>query len=327
MTEQIVCADIGGTNARFALAELSDNGSVQSLTSPLTLPVKNYPSLQSAWETFAEHIGKPLPKKAGLALPCPIQGDILRMANSPWVIIPKNLPEELGISSFRLINDFEAIAYATNALETSCLPHLCGPDHDLPEEGTIIVIGPGTGLGTASILRRNGKSFISSAEGGHIAFPPLDMFEDQLLQTLRSIHGRVSVERIISGPGIIPIHALIRKNKNLPEQILTDKELWTQALSGSSEETIEAMDRFCMMLGGFSGDMALAHGASGVVIAGGLGKRLESVLPHSSFEKRFSEKGRFEPLMKTITVKMISYPEPGLFGAATALGLQLQNRT
>ncbi|GBQ95950.1 glucokinase [Acetobacter nitrogenifigens DSM 23921 = NBRC 105050] len=319
---EIVTADIGGTNARFAVATIAD-GAVLELSEPVTLPVRDHDSLGSAWRAFQERHGRPLPKQAALALACPVQGEVLTMANSPWIITRATLPDELGVEEPLLVNDFEAVAHAVASLDASCLPHLSGPDRPLPSEGTIVAIGPGTGLGTASIIRRDGRVLVCGAEGGHIGFAPFDAFEDRLLDKLRAVHGRVSAERVISGPGIIPICASLAEERGDSLHGLDDRQIWTLALEGHDRLAVEGMTRFCRALGAFAGDMALAHCASGVVIAGGLGKRLMNVLPSSDFAERFVAKGRFETMLRRIPVRMIRYPEPGLFGAASALARRL----
>ncbi|NHO33611.1 glucokinase [Acetobacter fallax] len=320
-TREVIAADIGGTHARFAIAGI-ENGQVVSLGDPCTLRVADYDTLKEAWRAFGQRIGRSLPGQAAIALACPIQGDVLTMANNPWTVVPADLPRDLDIDPPLLLNDFEAVAHAIASLHSSCLPHLCGPDRPLPKNGTIVAIGPGTGLGTASIIRRDGRTLVCGAEGGHMGFSPFNDFEDRLLDRLRTVHGRVSAERIISGPGIIPLCAQLSEENGEAWRDLDDKQLWTLALEGHDRVTREGMARFCQALGGFAGDMALAHCATAVVVAGGLGKRLMDVLPTSDFGERFIAKGRFECMMRKIPVRMIRYPEPGLFGAASALAQQ-----
>ncbi len=318
----IVTADIGGTHARFAIARV-ENGTVTSLEDPFILRVADHDTLQDAWHAFGRQAGRPLPTHVAIALACPIQSEVLIMANNPWIVVPADLPRDLNIEPPLFLNDFEAVAHAIASLDITCLPHLCGPDRPLPADGTIVAIGPGTGLGTASIIRRGSQTLVCGAEGGHTGFSPFNDFEDRLLHRLRSVHGRVSAERIISGPGIIPLCAQLAQDTGEAWRDLGDKQLWTLALEGHDRLTREAMSLFCQALGGFAGDMALAHCATGVVVAGGLGKRLMDILPTSGFADRFIAKGRFEEMMRKIPVRMIHYPEPGLFGAASALARKL----
>ncbi|MDG6093831.1 glucokinase [Acetobacter sp. AN02] len=316
--DQIACADIGGTNARFTLARIHD-GRVEDLDAPLILPVRDFPDISSVWNAFIDHIGGRPPERLSLALPAPVDQAEITMANNPWTIVPSQLAGMLGLRECLLLNDFEAIAWAVDAFEPWHLPRLCGPDSGLPDDGVIIVIGPGTGLGTAAIVRRDGTSLICGAEGGHIGFAPSSPFEDRLLSHLRSRYGRVSAERVISGPGIIPICEVLSADRGLSFHAEEDKDVWLRALSGEDAMAEEAMSLFCEVLGAFAGDIVLAWRASAVVIAGGLGKRLTSVLPSSGFTERFAAKGRFESMLRQVPVRLVRHPEPGLYGAAAAL--------
>ena len=155
-------------------------------------------------------------------------------------------------------------------------------------------------------------------EGGHIDYAPLDGIEDAILARLRKRFRRVSVERVVSGPGLANIYEGLAAIEGRSVHVGDDKALWTTALAGKDSLAVAALDRFCMTLGSVAGDIALAQGASAVVIAGGLGLRLIEVLPRSGFASRFTAKGRFERMMSSIPVKGITYPHPGLFGAAAA---------
>ncbi len=188
----------------------------------------------------------------------------------------------------------------------------------LPEQGVITIVGPGTGLGSAYIVRRRGGYFVCETEGGHIDFSPLDQFEDRILGVLRRRYRRVSVERVVSGPGLLNLYEAIAEIGELSVKARDDKALWTMALEGSDPVASAALERFCLSLGTVAGDLALAQGGSAVVIAGGLGLRLAKHLPSSGFAERFVAKGRFEGMMAEMPVKLITYPEPGLLGAAAA---------
>ena len=178
--------------------------------------------------------------------------------------------------------------------------------------------GPGTGLGVAQVLRRQGGNMVIECEGGHIDFAPLDTLEDAMLARLRQRFRRVSVERIVSGPGLAVIHEALAAIEGRAIQRIDDKSLWTLALEGSDSLAAAALDRFCMSLGSVTGDIALAQGATAVVIAGGVGLRLADHLPRSGFAERFVAKGRFETMMAAIPVKLLTHPQPGLLGAAAA---------
>ncbi|MBY4641532.1 glucokinase [Gluconacetobacter entanii] len=295
-----------------------EGGRVVSLGEATTLKCAEHASLQLAWEAFGRVVGKPLPRAAGIAVACPIKGDILKLTNNPWVIQPAQLGAKLGIDEHVLVNDFGAVAHAVAQVGEESLQHVCGPDMPLPKEGIITIVGPGTGLGSAYVVRRKGGYFVCETEGGHIDFSPLDQFEDRILQLLRLRYRRVSVERVVSGPGLANLYEAIAEIGNLPVRTRDDKTLWTMALDGSDHVAGAALERFCLSLGTVAGDLALAQGGGSVVIAGGLGLRLAKHLGASGFAERFVAKGRFESLMAAMPVKLITYPQPGLLGAAAA---------
>lgn len=319
MTE-IVAIDIGGTHARFALAQVAE-GAVVALDAAVTLRTAEHPSFETAWEAFGARLGRPLPRDVGMAVAGPVHGDVLKLTNNPWTIRPARMFAALGVDRFVLVNDFGAVAHAVAQVADADLRHLCGPDAPLPERGVVSIVGPGTGLGVALLLRLGaGRSEyrVVETEGGHLAFAPLDRIEDAILAFLRTRFRRVSVERIVSGPGLANIHDALGAIEGRALPPADDRAVWDAALGGSDRLAAAALDRFCLSLGAVAGDIALAQGASAAVIAGGLGLRLADHLPRSGFAERFVAKGRFEAMMARIPVKLITHPQPGLFGAAAA---------
>ncbi|HKA65938.1 MAG TPA: glucokinase [Methyloceanibacter sp.] len=314
---ELVAVDIGGTHARFAIADV-DHGRVRRLGDATTLRTDTYASLQTAWEAFGEQVGRALPRATAIAVACPVIGDVLKLTNNPWIVWPEQIGDRLGVDRVTLINDFGAVAHAVVNVEHEHLRHLCGPDLPLPKQGVITILGPGTGLGVAHVLRREDRNHVIECEGGHIDYAPLDGIEDAILARLRQRYRRVSVERIVSGPGLANIYEALAAIEGRSVQAMDDKALWAAALSGEDGLAAAALDRFCMALGGVAGDIALAQGAKAAIIAGGLGLRLVDVLPRSGFASRFTAKGRFEQMMAAIPVKVITHPQPGLFGAAAA---------
>ena len=318
MATELVAVDIGGTHARFALARMEDDCTI-TLDDPVTLHTDDHASFQTAWEDFRARKGGSLPDKVAIAIAGPVGGEVIRFTNNPWIIRPALIPEKLGVSAYTLVNDFAAVAHAVACAPDDQFLHLAGPEGPLPASGTLSVLGPGTGLGVAW-LWRDGKGFthVQATEGGHVDFAPLDPIEDAILARLRKAHLRVSVERVVSGPAIVEIYNTLAAMEGRATPPLDDIAIWTAALDGSDSLAAAALDRFCLSLGAVAGDTALAQGASGVVIAGGLGYRLRDLLPKSGFAERFRAKGRFEGLMAEIPVKLIIHPQPGLFGAAAA---------
>ena len=318
----LVAVDIGGTHARFVLASIAQDGAI-TLGEPATLHTKDHASFQTAWEEFRRLGGGTLPRAASIAIAGPVGSEVIRFTNNPWIIRPALIREKLGVEAFTLVNDFGAVAHAVARAGPGDFAHLCGPDVALPPRGTISVLGPGTGLGVAHLWRDGaGYVHVQATEGGHIDFAPLDSIEDAILGRLRQRHRRVSAERVVSGPAIVDIYEALAALEGRAIEQLDDRTLWERGTSGEDSLAAAAVDRFCLSLGAVAGDIALAQGASGVVIAGGLGLRIREALLASGFATRFRDKGRFESLMAAIPVKLITHPQPGLFGAAAAFATE-----
>jgi glucokinase len=319
---KLVAIDVGGTHARFALASLGDDGSVE-LDEPVTLHTRDHASFQTAWEDYARMHGGSLPDAVAIAVAGPVGGEVIRFTNNPWVIRPALIPEKLGASRYTVINDFGAVGHAVARAGAEHFVHLAGPDRPLPASGTISIVGPGTGLGVAHVWRDGAGGYhVQATEGGHVDFAPLDSIEDAILARLRQRYRRVSVERVVSGPGLVDIYEALAAMEGRAIQPLDDRSLWSLGTSGEDSLAAAAVDRFCLSLGSFTGDIALAQGASGVVVAGGLGLRIKDTLLRSGFANRFTAKGRYVEYMSALPVKLITHPQPGLFGAASAFAME-----
>jgi glucokinase len=321
MSTDLVALDVGGTHARFALASIGDDGAI-TLDEPVTLNTDDYASLQTAWEEFERRCQCPVPRAASIAIAAPIVGDTVRMTNNSWIFQIHAIDDQLGLDRVTLINDFGAVAHAVARAPEDQLVHITGPDKPLPKRGTVSVIGPGTGLGVAHFHRHAGGYHVQPTEGGHIGFSPLDAVDDWLMARLRRQHLRVSTERVHSGPGICEIYAALAATEKRVVEIPEDKIIWERGLAREDSLAAAAVDRFCASLGSVVGDYALAHGASALVLAGGLGLKLRELLPRSAFGERFRFKGRYTEMMAGIPVKLIIHPQPGLYGAVAAFACE-----
>lgn len=315
---RLVSIDIGGTHARFCLADVNRDRQV-SLDEPVTLQTSDFASFESAWEHFAEGQGGRLPDALALSVAAQVDDDVIRLTNNPWTICKSQIYGRFGVKRCTAVNDFCAVGHAVAVAGEDDFIHLSGPDVPLPTSGTLSVVGPGTGLGVAHVWRDgSGRYRVQPTEGGHLDFAPLDTIEDAILARLRQRHRRVSTERVVSGPAIVDIYETLAGLEGRAIRLLDDRTLWQLGTSGQDSLAAAAVERFCLSLGSVAGDIALAQGASGMVIAGGLGLRLRDTLVRSGFAERFRAKGRFEKLMAGLPVKTITHPQPGLFGAAAA---------
>src|SRR5579863_954745 len=265
MTE-LVAVDVGGTHARFALARIAKDGAI-TLGDAVTLATHDYASFQTAWQAFARKSGTTLPRAVAIAIAGPVGGEVIRFTNNPWTIQPALLAHQLGVDRVTLVNDFGAVGHAVLHANASDFLHLAGPDRPLPAAGTISVIGPGTGLGVAHVWRdgrppgEKGAHHVQATEGGHADFAPLDTIDDALLARLRQRHRRVSVERVVSGPGLVDIYQTLAALEGRPSAGHDDKTLWQLGTSGADSVAAAAVERFCLSLGSIAGDIALVQGA------------------------------------------------------------------
>jgi len=311
---KIVAADIGGTHARFALAEIEE-GSRPRIGEMRKYRTRDYAGLAGAWARFGKDSGGALPRAASLAVAAPIEGDVLTFMNSDWRLDRHGLKEELGVDKLHLLNDFGAVAHTISVTHGDEFVPVTGPG-DLPERGITSVIGPGTGLGVSILDRRHGGVTIIETEAAHIGFCPLDPEEEELADFLTARYGRTSVERVVSGPGLIDIyHFLGGSEAPGPNEAGI---LWDAAISGANTLAERALSILVRALGAAAGDIALAHGAMGVAITGGLANRIVPLLKSPAFEARFTAKGRYRDRMHRTPVRLLTEQEPGLLGAAIA---------
>lgn len=316
----LVAVDIGGTYARFALAEI-EAGRVARLGDACTLQTGAYEGLASAWQEFARLAG-PLPRAASIAIAAPVQAAEIKLTNNRWVIRPAGLAPELGVDRVQLVNDFGAVGHAVAQLDDRHFRHLYGPPQPLPARGAISIVGPGTGLGVGLLHRHAGGYHVLETEAGHVGFAPFDAVDDGLLVQLRAQFGRVSAERVASGQGLPHLYNALCTVQGATPQFRDELALWEAAVAATDPLAAAALERLFLALGSTAGDIALAHGATAVVIGGGLGVRLAASLLLSGFHQRFCAKGRYAQRMAALPIKLITHPQPGLFGAAAAFAEQ-----
>lgn len=309
-------ADIGGTNARFALADLTAAHPLL-LDSVREYRVADFPSLSDAAAHYLEQTGART-ERAVFAVAGRVDGDQARVTNHPWVISIRRLKSTLGFQDVRLINDFAAQAMSIALLRPEDMAAV-GPaswSHAEQAHRTYAVIGPGTGLGVGGLLVREGRRYAMETEGGHVSFPPGTPEEIGILQHLSRQFGRVSNERLVCGPGLVNIHAALAGMAGQDPGLLTPADVTALAADGDVL-CLRTLDVFFAVFGAIAGDLVLTLGAwDGVVLAGGLVPRLLPQLQRSGFRQRFEGKGRFSPAMAGVPVVANLHPQAGLLGAA-----------
>jgi glucokinase len=311
----LLIGDIGGTNARFALASTDKVG----LASAMTLQCADFETSVAAIRHYLEAVSAPAPAAICLAAAGPVIEESVSVTNNHWVLSAEEIREDLGTDLVKLLNDFEAIAWSIPYIEDEFLESVGQVSQKaLPAESfNVAIVGPGTGLGTGGLCKRDGQLVPLVGEGGHIGFAPKSKIQIELLEVLREKYERVCVERLVSGSGIENIYWALNVLRGDTRMHLSAADVFAAASDGSDSVAADATQLFFEILGQVAGDIALVLGAQdGVYLAGGIVKRYPEMLHISGFRNAFESKGRQRSMMERIPTRLITYDEPGLLGAA-----------
>ena len=309
----LLVGDVGGTNARFAIARMVDG--VLTLDHHESFPAERYPTFLKGVAAFIDGC-EVKPSGGVIAVAGPVTDGAIDLTNSPWAVSETEL-QTLGLNPVRLINDFEALAWGAPVVPRPELASLGGPEEGEPH-AAIAVLGPGTGFGVSALARDiHGHEIAMPSEGGHACFAPGDPIEDEILRILRRRYDRVSIERLICGPGLLNMHRALAEIDGRETHIDDPAQITTEALEDYNSACGATLARFCAILGAVAGDIALTTGArGGVYIAGGIAPRILPFLRASPFRERFERKGRFQDYMAAIPTHVILHKHAALLGAA-----------
>lgn len=317
MDTPVLLADIGGTHARFALADPRAAMPLQSDTIR-SYPVDTAPSLADAAQRYLDATVAS-PRAAVLAVAGRVERAQARMTNHPWVVSAQRVCEALGLESALLVNDFVAQSAAVGLLGEDDVVAIGAPSqvaNDGDEPRTFAVLGPGTGLGVGALVYRDGRRYPLATEGGHASFAPGTPEEIQVLERLSADYGRVSNERLVSGAGLVNIHRALSEIAGVDPGPHRPEDITAGAQAGD-RRCMRTIDVFCAVFGAIAGDLVLTFGAwAGVYLSGGLVPVLLPALQHSGFRQRFEGKGRYAPAMACVPTLAVVHPQPGLLGAA-----------
>jgi glucokinase len=317
-----VVADIGGTNARFGW--LAAPGA--PVAHVQTLPVPDFPGLSQAMQAYLDSICAGLggayrqPSRAALAVATAVHDDRIDLTNSHWSFSRSAVQAELGLDTLLVLNDFEALALALPRLNASQFrSHGALPS----AQGSMAVIGPGTGLGVAGVVPTAHGWVGVPGEGGHATLAAADDFESALLAHVHRSYPHVSAERLLSGIGLPVLHAAVAHVLGAAPEAVTTEAVVDRGLNASDAVCSRTLDVFCAMLGCFAGNVALTLGArGGVFIGGGIVPRLGERFFASEFRERFEAKGRLRPYLESIPTALITDTLAALTGAALAIEQQ-----
>ena len=316
-------ADVGGTNARFAL-ETADH----VFAAVKVLPCAAYAQFADAVTDYlagaeVQALCAGVIRHAAVAIANPVAGDFIKMTNHHWEFSIEAVRQTLALETLLVVNDFTALAMA--------LPHLSADQREQvgggeSQPGTAIgLIGPGTGLGVSGIIPLGERWVPLASEGGHVTFAPTDEVELELLRRLWRDYDHVSAERLISGPGLELIYRMLAERAGQsPVAPLTAAEISRHAADNTNLLCVQSVERFCAMLGTVAGNLAVTLGAAGgVYIGGGIVPRLGALFTRSAFRARFEAKGRFKEYLAPIPCYIITEEFPAFLGISAILSEKL----
>ncbi len=310
-----VVADIGATNIRFA--RLTPQGNPGPIVKFAT---SKFPDLKAALAHFLKLEGGPKPVRLGLAVAGPVYGDEVRLTNHRWQFSIQGLTKELNLEQLEVVNDLEAMALV--------LPHLSSEETmSIGDEignrsirAPMAVLCPGTGLGIAGLVPVDQGWRPIATEGGHTSLSPLTEKEMAVWQFLKERHRRVSVERVLSGPGIVELYTALAFLEGRGLEAASPEDIVRLALDGESPLAVETIEMFCAWLGDVAGDVALMYVArGGVYLAGDILLTIFEILKRSQFRHRFENKGRGTGIVTATPTFLVSCESPVLRGCTYLL--------
>ncbi|MET3105363.1 glucokinase [Oxalobacteraceae bacterium GrIS 1.18] len=311
-------ADIGGTNARFAL-ELEP----QKFSAIQVLKCADYPTISDAIRAYLQHplaldAGAAEVKKAGIAIANPVNSDMVKMTNHHWSFSIQAVQNEFNFEPLLVVNDFTALAMA--------LPHLDATQRYQVGEGqaqanaAIGLLGAGTGLGVSGLVPTSDGWVALDSEGGHTSFSPINQREIDILQFALQRFSHVSSERLMSGSGIQLIYQALAARQNLEPEEIDTPEITRRGLSNECPLCTETLSTFCEILGSMASNLAVVLGAKGgIYIGGGIVPRLGQFFDQSNFRQRFVQKGRFAEYLNHIPTYVITEAYPAFIGISALL--------
>jgi glucokinase len=306
-------ADIGGTNARFAVADLE----TLELSGIRKFLCAEHASMERAAQAYLAGLSEP-PRRAAVAVAAPLTGGEIKLTNSAWSFTAESLAGSARLDDVLLLNDFEALALSLPHLRAEELHRIGG---ETPAaQAAKVVLGPGTGIGVAGLVWSGTDWIAVPSEGGHISLAAHSSREFELIERLRGDRDHLSAERVLSGPGLANLYGAIAESHGVAAQPLLPNDVVTLGASGSDPLAAEALALFLTWLGAFAGDVALAFCArGGVYLGGGIAPRIVGALCQGAFRQAFEAKGRMRSLLAPIPVSVILAEFATLRGAAAGL--------
>ena len=310
-----IAADVGGTHARIGLVTRAGGRLV--VEKYIRYVCADYPSLAAILREFIGGLDRHDVQEAAIACAgyC-LDGTIIN-TNLPWTVSLDRMRAELHLSAVEFVNDFEAVAYATPHLEARDTTTLAA-GRETATDAPVVIVGPGTGLGAAVRIPTGAGHVVLATEAGQSAFAPSSDREVEVLRLLRRHTSHVSIEQVLSGPGLVRLHGALCELDGAPSTLDSPAAITRAALSGGDARAQQTLDTFCGLLGSVLGNLVLLYGAQGgAYLAGGILPQIKPLLLGSSFVERFLDKGAMRPVLERVPVRLIEHGELGVLGAAS----------
>ncbi|MDG1709421.1 MAG: glucokinase, partial [Emcibacteraceae bacterium] len=311
-TSELLVADIGGTNVRFAIAKIDEQHNIKLNRIEMYL-TDNWLYLEDAINDYLAQVGKKV-TKASIAFAGPVNSDEVSMTNGTWSFKQSSLASYLGMDEVRVLNDYYAKACSLPLLKSN---QLLKVGRGIAEEGANkIVVGPGTGIGVGALVAVNGKWKAVASEGGHIAFSPSGDLEKEIGKIIADEYQRVSIEEVIAGRGMTNIYHALGIINGTNNDRLEPAEINRLATEENDPDSVQTLKIFSNMLGSYASDMAGTFNATGgVYLAGGVLPKIKEFFLESDFRAKFEENEKL-PFVKDIETNLIIEEFPALIGAA-----------
>ena len=313
--ERVLVADIGGTHARFGIANFTPGQSKPRIDNFHVFKCADHTGAESLLEQYLRQLTTDKPAVATLAIAGPVSDNIGTITNLGWPFDGKQLAEKLGFEALYIINDFSALAMSAPALEADDIVTIRNVEK--PAKGPISVMGPGTGFGAAMLVPKNGDYTVIPSESGHISFAPVGALEGKIWQQLTAEAGRIPIESMLSGSGLVRIYKSLCAIHGETAQNYDPRTISEQAENDPDSICHEALSVFCNLLGSVAGDIALVQGArGGVFLGGGILPKVINFFLNSDFLVRFLDKGLMREYLESIPIHLIIAPDAALTGSA-----------
>ena len=323
----ILIGDIGGTNARFSVVADAQS----EVSEPVIVQTADFATIDDAIRAAVPARSPTRPNSAVLAVAGPVEGDEIPLTNCPWIVKPRKMLAELGLSDIVVLNDFEAQALAVAALGEDGMEKIGGGE---PEPGAgRVVLGPGTGLGVAGLIHALDRWIPVPGEGGHMDIGPRTPRDFEVFAHIETIEGRISGEQILCGRGLINVYRAVAKADGKPAPFSRPAEVTAAALERSDPVAEEALAIFTTCLGRTAGDLALVFmSRGGVFLTGGIVQKILPALKAGNFRAAFEDKAPHSALMRTMPIYVVTQPLAALSGLAafartpTCFGVETNGR-